>query len=68
MEQTAIPVPEAPPAPKFCAWCGAPANHEVTCQPAKYRNHQGVRVVAKAAITAPACTHHFHSIKRTTDA
>lgn len=66
--QTSIEVPEVVPAPKFCAWCGEPATHDITCQPAKYRNHQGVRVVAKAAVTAPACTAHFHSIQRTTDA
>lgn len=57
-DQTAIPAPG-------CRWCGAPATDVLVIEKAKFRNHNGVKVEAKAAITAPVCAAHYRSIERT---
>lgn len=63
--QTSIPVPAATPAPRVCRWCGAPATQELVIEKERYRNHNGTRVVARAAVTAPVCEQHYKSIERT---
>lgn len=63
--QESIPVPPTPPAAHPCAWCGKPAHDHIEIEPARWRNHNGVRVEAKAARTAPACKRHYRTIART---
>lgn len=59
-EQTTIPVPEPPPAAsKRCAWCGEPAVGEFETHPASYgKAVNGVKVLKRAATTAPVCREH----------
>lgn len=67
-EQTAIPVPEPPPSPKVCAWCGAPAVDELEIQPAQHTHRKTgkggktIKVLKRAAIVAPVCRVHATSI------
>lgn len=63
--QEAIPVGQHVPVSRPCAWCGKPAFDHIEIEPARWRNHNGVRVEAKAARTAPACKGHYRSIART---
>lgn len=66
--QTTIPTPSQTllPAP-VCRWCGSPATDTLVCSPPRYRNHNGVRVEARPAITAPVCAAHYKSIQRSGD-
>jgi hypothetical protein len=62
--QEAIPVDDSPPIPRNCAWCGSPAFDTLEVEPARFRNHNGVRVVAKPARLMPVCVKHYKSIAR----
>ena len=57
--QTSIPVPDAPAHLGPCRWCGKPSVDTIEVEPPKYRNHRGVRVVARVALEVPACKHHM---------
>ena len=58
-EQTSIPVPDGPMGLGPCRWCGARAVGLVEVEPAKFRSHNGVRVMARRALEAPACAEHI---------
>jgi hypothetical protein len=62
--QTAIPVEAHVPESGLCAWCGKLAHTTIEVEPARFRNHYGVRVVAKPARQAWACPTHYRSIAR----
>jgi hypothetical protein len=63
--QESIPVGQHVPVAHPCAWCGKLAHDHIEIEPARWRNHNGVRVEAKAARTAPACKTHYRTIART---
>lgn len=63
--QQAIPVvAETPIVPKPCAWCGKDSWNHIEVEPARFRNHNGVRVVAKPARMVPVCAKHYRTIIR----
>lgn len=45
-----------------CAWCPAPATHEVVVQPANVRKTAKGEVVASLPRTLPACQEHYREI------
>lgn len=68
--QTSIPVdPGPPPASGFCQWCGEPgATKKIVVSKPRYRTHRAggkeTRVVAKQAVEAYACDHHYAIVQR----
>lgn len=62
--QTSIPVPSVASELAPCRWCGEPSVGMVEVEKPRYRNDRGVRVIARAAIEAPACKEHIGIIER----
>lgn len=58
-DRTSIPVPDGPVRLGPCRWCGGRAVGLVEVEPAKFRSHNGVRVMARRALEAPACAEHI---------
>lgn len=63
--QESIPVGDPPKVARPCAWCGKDAFDDIEVEPARFRNHNGVRVTAKPARLMPACHTHYRTIART---
>lgn len=53
--QTAIPVVENVTQVGPCLWCGSPGDVLIEVEKGRFRMHGGVKVLAKAPVTAPAC-------------